>query len=185
MRRFALLAALAVISIGCWGNAAQQNAVVSPERGLRNLAGSDPEHAQISVAAAMSLPLTSGMTNQFGGVMVDGRVAGPATDSVLRATGFSPIGPNGSRQSFAVCKLDGAGSAPRGSNCSSSAASMKLPAPVWSFVAVRSTPDSAYVAARKATLGKTEDSCITLSRADGRWKVATTNPISDAEHCGR
>jgi hypothetical protein len=147
---------------------------------VRDLKAGDTDLTPIAVGAALSLPPSTTGTPIFTGVMIDNRLVQPASDSVVRATGFLLSDRSTGRPVTVVrCSIDGT----RGQPCPTQ--SPDSTPPTWSFLALRSARDSAYVGVRKVQLREIKDTCLALAKVGGHWTVVGSKPIGNATHCGR
>lgn len=184
MSRNILFVAVALTAAAC-SSAKAPEIGPDPTRGLRSFTGAETEVAEIVAEAALSLPPEVNPKPAFSGVYLNGRRSRNATDAVVRATGFTAVSTPAINQRPECRSVSSTGvSTPI--PCPASAAPIieSMKPPVYSFLAVRATADSAYVGSRKQTSRSTEDNCITLIRAAGKWSVLRTVSATDAARCG-
>lgn len=177
--RILLLAAIAA----CGGGAAPK-VTADPARGLRTMTTEDPELTAIAVAAARALPLngTAQSVPFFGGVFVDGRKSRPASDAVVRATGF-PAGSSSTRRPQVRCEARSSSGQTREVPCPPQTQQM-LP-PTYIFEEVRATADSAYVGITETMNGSSKGSCVTLVKRGASWDYLGSTVIASPRNCGK
>lgn len=177
--RILLLAAI----VACGGGAAPK-VTADPARGLRAITTEDPEVTAIAVAAARSLPSngTAQAMPLFGGVFVDGKRSRPASDAVVRATGFL-VGSSSTRRPQMRCEARSSSGQTREIPCPPQTQQM-LP-PTYIFEEVRATTDSAYVGVTETLNGSAKGSCVTLVKRGASWDYLGSMVIASPRNCGK